>query len=558
MSAAALPVLDLSPATLAAAKESKAWPFEEARRIIARIAAQGANRDLKTAPVLFESGYGPSGLPHIGTFGEVARTTMVRTAFRLLTEDTIPTRLLSFSDDMDGLRKVPSNVPNQEMMKAHLGLPLTRVPDPFSNEHPSFGAANNARLRAFLDNFSFTYEFASATDYYLSGRFDAALRRMLEVYDEVMEIMLPSLGAERRATYSPFLPVSKKTGVVLQVPMIDRDVAAGTITYIDPQDGERVTTEVTGGAVKCQWKADWAMRWFALGVDYEMSGKDLIDSVKLATRICRVLGAEPPECLTYEHFLDENGEKISKSRGNGLTIEQWLSYASRESLSLLMYTKPKTAKRLAFEVIPRYVDDYAGFAEALARQSIDQQLGNPAWHIHSGRPPAEIAPISFAMLLNLVAVSDATDKAVLWAYVSRYLPEIAPGPREALDRLASFAIRYYNDVLKAKKHYVLPEGALAEALRGLDAALAVLPAGSTADEIQTVVFDVGRAFFPDASKKGPDGNPPGVSLDWFRGLYQSLLGQDQGPRFGSFVAIYGIAETRERIARALAGTLAEG
>lgn len=548
---APLPVLDLSPELVEAARASKAWPFEEARRIVARLEKRGAK-----SPVLFETGYGPSGLPHIGTFGEVARTTMVRTAFRLITEDKIETRLLSFSDDMDGLRKVPTNVPNQEMMKAHLGMPLTRVPDPFSNEYPSFGAANNARLRAFLDSFGFAYEFASATDYYASGRFDAALRRMLEVYDEVMAIILPTLGAERRATYSPFLPISKKTGVVLQVPMIARDVAAGTITYIDPEDGETVTTEVTGGAVKCQWKADWAMRWFALGVDYEMSGKDLIDSVKLSTQICRALGTEPPECFTYEHFLDENGEKISKSKGNGLTIEQWLTYASPESLSLLMYTKPKTAKRLAFEVIPRHVDEYAAFLDAFQRQPVEQQLGNPTWHIHSGHPPAPSQPILFAMLLNLASVSDASESAVLWAYISRYMPTLSAKTHPALDALVTYAIRYYNDVLKAQKHYVVPEGALRDALAALDAALAALPPDTDADGIQTIVFDVGRAFFPDPNKKGPDGNPPGVSLDWFRGLYQSLLGQDQGPRFGSFVAIYGIPETRERIEKALAGTLA--
>ena len=548
---APLPVLDLAPSLVEAARVSKAWPFEEARRIVERLEKRGAK-----SPVLFETGYGPSGLPHIGTFGEVARTTMVRTAFRLITEDKIATRLLSFSDDMDGLRKVPTNVPNQEMMKAHLGMPLTRVPDPFSNEYPSFGASNNARLRAFLDGFGFAYEFASATEYYTSGRFDGALRRMLEVYDEVMEIILPTLGAERRATYSPFLPISKKTGVVLQVPMVDRDVAAGTITYIDPEDGETVTTEVTGGAVKCQWKADWAMRWFALGVDYEMSGKDLIDSVKLSTRICRALGTEPPECFTYEHFLDENGEKISKSKGNGLTIEQWLTYATPESLSLLMYTKPKTAKRLAFEVIPRHVDEYAAFLEAFPAQPLDQQLGNPAWHIHSGHPPAADQPISFAMLLNLASVSDASEKAVLWAYISRYLPALSAATHAKLDELVGYAIRYYQDVLKAAKHFVPPAGTMHEALVALDRALAALPADTNADAIQTVVFDVGRSFFPDPAKKGPDGNPPGVSLDWFRGLYRTLLGQDQGPRFGSFVAIYGIAETRERIGKALRGELA--
>lgn len=554
MSTGTLPVLDLAPELVQAAQVSKAWPFEEARRIVERLARQGR----PNGPVLFETGYGPSGLPHIGTFGEVARTTMVRNAFRLLTEDKIPTRLLCFSDDLDGLRKVPTNVPNQEMMQAYIGKPLTRVPDPFSNEYPSFGAANNARLRAFLDGFGFEYEFASATDYYTSGRFDKALLRMLEVYDEVMEIILPTLGPDRRATYSPFLPISPTTGVVLQVPMVDRDVAKGTITYIDPDTNERVEVPVTGGAVKCQWKADWAMRWYALGVDYEMSGKDLIESVKLSTRICRALGGEPPESFTYEHFLAENGEKISKSKGNGLTIEQWLTYADNDSLALYMYQKPKTAKRLSFEVIPRTVDEYFGFVDAYGRQPVEQKLGNPAFHIHSGQPPAEGSPIPFAMLLNLVSVSDATDKGVLWAYISRYMPHLTAATHEKLDRLAGYAIRYFNDVLKAGKNYVVPEGAIREALVALDAALAGLPAGSTADEIQTIVFDIGRAYFPDPNKKGPDGNPPGVSLDWFRGLYQVLLGQDQGPRFGSFVAIYGIPETRDRIAKALSGELAAG
>ena len=554
MSTGTLPVLDLAPELVQAAQVSKAWPFEEARRIVERLKRQGR----PAGPVLFETGYGPSGLPHIGTFGEVARTTMVRNAFRLLTEDKIPTRLLCFSDDLDGLRKVPTNVPNQEMMQAFIGKPLSRVPDPFSNEYPSFGAANNARLRAFLDGFDFEYEFASSTGYYTSGRFDKALLRMLEVYDEVMAIILPTLGPDRRATYSPFLPISPTSGIVLQVPMVDRNVEKGTITYIDPDTNERVEVPVTGGAVKCQWKADWAMRWFALGVDYEMSGKDLIDSVKLSTRICRALGSEPPESFTYEHFLAENGEKISKSKGNGLTIEQWLTYADNDSLALYMYQKPKTAKRLSFEVIPRTVDEYFGFVDAYGRQPVEQQLGNPAWHIHSGRPPAEASPIPFAMLLNLVSVSDATDKGVLWAYISRYMPHLTAATHEKLDRLAAYAIRYFNDVLKSNKHYVVPEGAIREALIALDAALAEMPAGSTADEIQTIVFDIGRKYFPDPSKKGPDGNPPGVSLDWFRGLYQVLLGQDQGPRFGSFVAIYGIPETRDRIAKALKGELAAG
>src|SRR5882672_328558 len=351
-----------SPSLRELAEQSNAWPFEEARKIVAR---------LKKTPkdvVIFETGYGPSGLPHIGTFGEVARTTMVRHAFRVLTEDKIRTRLLAFSDDMDGLRKVPDNVPNRDMMAAHLGKPLTRVPDPFSNEYPSFGAANNARLRAFLDHFGFDYEFASATDYYASGRFDATLLKMLAAYDKVMAIILPTLGPDRRATYSPFLPISQTTGVVLQVPMIRRNVAAGTVTYVDPDTNEEVETPVTGGHVKCQWKADWAMRWVALGVDYEMAGKDLIDSVKLSSEICRALGANPPESFNYELFLDDKGQKISKSKGNGLTIDEWLRYASPVSLSLFMYREPKAAKRLHFDVIPRSVDDYQQFLDGFPRQ----------------------------------------------------------------------------------------------------------------------------------------------------------------------------------------------
>jgi lysyl-tRNA synthetase class 1 len=334
------------------AERSNAWPFEEAKKIVARLRRTGP----KDA-VIFETGYGPSGLPHIGTFGEVARTTMVRHAFRVLTDDKIKTRLIAFSDDMDALRKVPDNVPNRDMLAAHLGEPLSRVPDPFSNEYPSFGAANNARLRAFLDRFGFAYEFLSSTDMYLSGRFDATLLEMLAAYDQVMEIILPTLGPERRATYSPFLPISPRTHKVLQVPMVARDVKAGTVTYIDPDTHEHVETPVTGGRVKCQWKADWAMRWVALGVDYEMAGKDLIDSVRLSSEICRVLGRAPPESFIYELFLDEQGQKISKSKGNGLTIDEWLRYASPESLSLFMYREPKAAKRLYFDVIPRPVDE---------------------------------------------------------------------------------------------------------------------------------------------------------------------------------------------------------
>jgi len=536
VSPAPLPTLD--PAFFDAAQNARAWPFEEARKLVARLEMTGKGE------VLFETGYGPSGLPHIGTFGEVARTTMVRTAFRLLTRDEVPTRLIAFSDDMDGFRKVPGNVPNQDMMASYLGKPLSRVPDPFSNEYPSFGAANNARLRAFLDGFGFSYEFASSTDYYTSGRFDEALLRMLECYDAVMEIMLPSLGPERRETYSPFLPISKVNGNVLQVPILERNIKAGTIVYVDPADGEKYETTVTGGAVKCQWKPDWALRWFALGVDYEMSGKDLIDSVKLASRIVSALGGTPPEGFNYELFLDENGQKISKSKGNGLTIDEWLTYASPESLAQYMFGKPRAAKRLHFDVIPRAVDDYYQFVAAYQTQDLAQRIENPAFHIHYGHPPAVALPITFALLLNLVSAANAEDKAVLWGFISRYVKGATPQTYPELDRLAGYAVRYFNDRIKPTKTFRAATDKERAAMEDLSAQLGEHEGSTDAEMLQNIVFEVGKSHGFEPLR------------DWFMALYQVLLGQDQGPRFGSFVALYGVAETRQLIADALAGKLA--
>jgi lysyl-tRNA synthetase class 1 len=477
---------------------------------------------------------------------------MVRHAFRVLTGDKIKTRLIAFSDDMDGLRKVPDNVPNKEMLSQHLGKPLTRVPDPFSNEYPSFGAANNARLRAFLDRFGFDYEFASSTDYYTAGRFDETLLKMLAAYDRVMEIILPTLGPERRATYSPFLPISPRTGVVLQVPMLARDVARGTITYEDPDSGERFTTPVTGGHVKCQWKADWAMRWTALGIDYEMAGKDLIDSVKLSGEICRALGGTPPEGFNYELFLDDKGQKISKSKGNGLTIDERLRYASPESLSLFMYREPKAAKRLYFDVIPRHVDEYQQFLEAYQRQDAKQRLSNPVWHIHAGAPPAPDMPIPFSMLLTLVSSSNAENAETLWGFIGRYRPGVTPATHPKLDALVGYAIHYFRDFVLPAKRFRQPNDAERAALMDLRDALSGLPADASAEAIQDVVYEIGRREpFLDEKKKAKDGKP-GVSLEWFNLLYQVLLGQEKGPRFGSFVAIYGVQNTIDMIDGALA------
>ncbi|MDA0661295.1 MAG: lysine--tRNA ligase [Proteobacteria bacterium] len=515
------------------AEKAKAWPFVEARRVLKRIGGTVPEKGY----VLFETGYGPSGLPHIGTFGEVLRTTMVRRAFECLSD--IPTRLFAFSDDMDGLRKVPTNIPNGEKLEEFIGLPLTSVPDPFGT-HESFGAHNNARLRAFLDEYGFEYEFMSATECYRAGRFDASLLKVLECYEAVQEIMLPSLREERRKSYSPFMPVCEETGHVLPVPVVKTDASAGTIVY-QRDDGALIETPVTGGRCKLQWKPDWAMRWHALLVDYEMSGKDLIDSVRLSSRIARALGGVPPESFTYELFLDENGEKISKSRGNGLTMDEWLQYAPRDSLAYFMYGKPNTAKRLYFDVIPKNVDEYLSQVEKFADESDEARLQNAVWHIHGGTPPTETVPLSFAILLNLANVCNTEDKAVLWGFIARYAPDATPEKNPILDELVGYAIRYYQDFVKPQKKYRAPDARENAALHDLMETLQALPESSTAEEIQHDVYEVGKRHEYEPLRA------------WFGALYEILFGQEQGPRLGSFIALYGLPETIALIRKALSG-----
>ncbi len=500
----------------------KAWPFEEAAKLAQRLDASG--KDV----ALFETGYGPSGLPHIGTFGEVARTTWVRHAYTALTGR--PSRLLAFSDDMDGLRKVPDNVPNREMLEGFLGHPLSRVPDPFGT-HDSFGAHNNARLRAFLDGFGFEYEFASSTDYYTQGRFDAALLRTAERHEQIVATILPTLGPDRRATYSPFLPIHPRTGRVMEVRIDEVAPAAGTIAWQDPDSGERFRTLVTGGACKLQWKADWAMRWFALDVDYEMSGKDLIDSVRLSGRIRSILGSPPPIGFTYELFLDEHGQKISKSKGNGLSVEEWLRYAPPESLAQFMYNSPQRAKRLFFKIIPRTVDEYLANAAKLPEQDAAARYVNPAWHIQHGSNSGAASPVSFGMLLNLASVVNADTPDMLWGFLRRYSPDAAPGVSPFFDGLVSYAIAYYRDVVRPVKQYRDPTPLERTALEDLAGMLAALDHSTTAEAIQDVVYEVGKRHpFPELKA-------------WFACLYQVLLGQAEGPRFGGFVALYGVPET---------------
>lgn len=517
-----------------AAQNSKAWPFQEARNILKRLNGKVPDKGY----VLFETGYGPSGLPHIGTFGEVARTTMVMKAFQIVSGG-MPTKLIAFSDDMDGLRKVPDNVPNKEMLATHLGKPLTAVPDPFGT-HPSFGEHNNNRLCQFLDQFGFEYEFRSATECYKSGAFDETLLAILRNHQKVLDIILPTLGEARRETYSPLLPVDPETGKVLLAKVVATDPDAGTMVYIN-ESGKEVETKVTGGAVKCQWKADWAMRWTALDVNYEMAGKDLIESQKLSSKIARAIGGKPPVDFTYELFLDDKGEKISKSKGNGLSMEDWLRYAPPETLAYFMFLKPKTAKRLHFDVIPKAVDEYISHVQKFDQLEEAKKIDNPAFHIHGGQPPKDAHTLSFNILLNLVSVLNTEDKEVIWHFIKRYNSDASAENSPMLDQLVGYAINYYQDFVKPTKQYRAPTDGERAALKDLRDKLATLAADTSGEDVQTEVYSVGKAHNYENLR------------EWFGALYETLLGQETGPRMGSFFALYGLDQSVTLIDKVLNG-----
>ncbi|MBB3033161.1 lysine--tRNA ligase [Alteriqipengyuania lutimaris] len=534
-----------------AARTSKAWPFQEAQRLLKRY-PDGAKPD--GSPVLFETGYGPSGLPHIGTFQEVLRTTLVRRAFEALIgaqpEDG-KTRLVAFSDDMDGLRKVPDNVPNAELLQANLHKPLSRIPNPFDTDHPSFAHHNNAKLREFLDRFGFDYEFVASHERYESGAFDDALKRVLANNQAILDIMLPTLRAERAATYSPIMPISPVTGRVLQVPVEVVDAEAGTVRFTD-EDGTVVEQSALGGMAKLQWKVDFAMRWVAMGVDYEMYGKDLTDTGIQSGKIARVLGGRKPEGLIYELFLDEKGEKISKSKGNGLTIDEWLTYGSEESLGFYIFPNPKSAKQLHVGVIPRAVDDYWQFRERLPEQALDKQLGNAAWHLlranggyeaEEARGAGDSLPVTYGLLLNLVGVMGATaTRDQVWNYLGNYIDDPDPAKHPELDALVGTALAYNRDFVAPTLKRRAPTPNEASALAALDGELSQVPADMSAEDLQTIVYEIGkREEFGFESLR-----------DWFKALYETLLGSEQGPRMGSFIALYGVANTRTLIAEALA------
>ena len=413
------------------------------------------------------------------------------------------------------------------------------MPDPFGSNR-SFAAVNNARLCAFLDQFGFEYEFVSSTDYYHAGRFDEGIRGVLRHYDAIMGVMLPTLRAERRATYSPVLPISPRSGRVLQVPVEVVDAHVGTIAFED-EGGERILQTALGGRSKLQWKVDWAMRWVALGVDYEMAGKDLIDSVVQSSKIARLLGAKPPEGFNYEMFLDEHGEKISKSKGNGLSLEQWLTYGPPESLAYFAYREPKRAKALHMGVIPRAIDDYWKSVSDYAGQAIEQRIANPIHHIHNGAGPEQLPPVSFGLLLNLVGVLGAEATAEqLWTYLARYRPGTDAASNPELAPLIGHAIAFHRDHVAPTLQRRAPDAKEAEALADLDARLATLPAEADAEAVQNEVYEVGKKHYGKESLR-----------DWFKALYETLLGSSQGPRMGSFIALYGLANSRRLIAEAL-------
>ena len=511
--------------------DSKAWPFVEARELLKK------RQKLleKKGYALFQTGYGPSGLPHIGTFGEVCRTTMVIQAFKKISD--IPTKLFTFSDDMDGLRKVPENISNKEVLEKNLHKPLTSVPDPFGKFN-SFGEHNNEMLKSFLDQFGFSYEFKSSTVLYKSGVFDETLKLILSNYDKIMNIILPTLGPERRKSYSPFLPICPETGHVLEVAILEKNIASHEIVY--ESNGKKFSTPITGGNCKLQWKVDWAMRWHALEVDFEMYGKDLIPSAELSYEICKVLGHKPPSGFYYELFLDEKGEKISKSKGNGISIEDWLKYASPESLALYMYQNPQRAKKLYPQVIPKAVDEYLSFLDKFSEQPMKEQLGNPVWHVHNGNPPQEKNVITFGVLLNLVSASNADNEEVLWKFIKNFKADVNRAEHPILEKLIKNAISYFNDHVKIHKKYRSANELEKKALLELTQEIQKMPEGLSPEEMQTIVFTVGKNYYAKEELR-----------NWFKAIYEVVFGDEQGPRMGSFICFFGKQETIDLINNSL-------
>ena len=508
-------------------QSTSSWPFVEVRKLL---------KDRKQLireknKIVFQTGYGPSGLPHIGTFGEVARTSMMINALNHIEE--IESDLITFSDDLDGLRKVPDNIPNDKILHENLGKPLTSIPDPFG-KFKSFGEHNNEKLKEFLKRFDFSFNFKSSTENYKNGTFNNSLIRVLEKYDEIMNIILPTLRNERKKTYCPFLPICPETGKVLEIPLIEMNKKKETVIF--DNNGKKLEIDIKNGNCKLQWKVDWAMRWFTFDVDFEMYGKDLTESAILSGKVCRALGKIPPNGFAYELFLDEKGEKISKSKGNGISIEQWLRYASPESLALYMYPNPKRAKKLYSDVLPKTVDEYLSLIEKYPNQKKNDQILNPVWHVHKGSPPKEKIVMPFSMLLNLVGSSNAQNKNILWKFINKFHENITPKKNPILDNLTEYAINYFQDKVEPNKKFKTPNAEEKIALKNLVTKLNSVSLKSKPEEIQTIVYSTGKENGYELNLR-----------DWFKLIYEVLFGEQDGPRMGFFISFFGIKETIELI-----------
>ena len=509
-------------------KKLKSWPFKEAERII-----KARERTQANGPALFQTGFGPSGLPHIGTFAEVARTTWVRRAFEYLSGEE--TRLYAFCDDQDGLRKVPDNLPNQEMLQANLGKPLCDIPDPYGCCE-SFSHHMIGNLERFLDTFEFDYTLKRSSDAYRSGEFNNGLAILLDKVEDVLDIILPTMKEENRAAWSPFFPRCETCGRVNTTRVTAYNKSEKTIDYTCDIDlgnvagcGHAGTSSVLGGASKMGWKIDWALRWYCYGVDYEMYGKDLIPSAELSAKIVRLMGGRPPQGLFYELFLDEMGEKISKSKGNGVSIEQWLEYAPIDSLAHFIFREPRQAKKLFFNMIPKTMDEYLDHLRKYPSVADEKKPDTPLWHIHNrGRQvPSYNSSINFSTVNNLVSALGNPTRDLLISYLARYDEKSTTYP-DVIDGLIEKGLKFYEDHILPTKQYRTPTATerplfeqLAETLKSLGIE------EKTEKELQGLVFDIARDNDTDPKT-------------FFAAIYQVLLGQERGPRFGTFAKLVGI------------------
>ena len=502
----------------------RSWPFKEAEKLCKRF------QHPPESPVRFETGFGPSGLPHIGTFAENARTTWVRHAFEFLTG--WPTQLIAFSDDMDGLRKVPLNMPRQDMLANHLGKPLCHIPDPFETSD-SYSGTMNTKLRSFLDGYQFDYTFQGSYEAYQRGDFNEGLEIILRNVDAVKSIILPTMSAEKGRDWSPFFPICGKCGKINSTRVTGYDVANNAVGYVCDRQEDRAkgcgyqgTASIFNGHVKVGWKVDWALRWYAYDIAYEMYGKDLIESAKLSGRITRLMGKQPPTGLFCELFLDEDGRKISKSVGKGLTIDSWTMYAPLESLLYYIFQNPKQAKRLFWGIVPKSVDDYLLGLNNYHSLDAQKKPDSPLWHLFNkgaGVPEFKTS-INFSLVNNLVSAVGADDRELILEYLKRYDPGIE-AHRAVIEDLVNKAMNYYRDFIVPHKRYRMPTTQEKKMLMRLRDELAAYE-GDDEKEIQTLPFAVAREY----------SEPPN---NFFKLFYEVVFGQERGPRFGTFVRLVG-------------------